>query len=91
MPFVYIIESTSTKRWYYGSSGKPEERLKYHNRGWNRSTRDRGLWIMIFLREFETASQSREFELLLKRYKRKAYVLKKYCTYFDQAARLAPS
>ncbi len=92
MPFTYIIESSSTKQWYYGSSCNPIERLHHHNRGWNRSTNGQGPWKLIFLKEFETADQAREFELLLKRHKRKSYVLKKYSTYFlDKKARLAPT
>jgi len=82
MSFAYIIESTSNRRWYYGSSSDPYERLDYHNKGWNRSTNGRGPWILIFLRKFETSAQAREFECLLKRQKRKAYILKKYASHF---------
>ncbi len=92
MPFTYIIESASTKQWYYGSSSNPIKRLHYHNRGWNRSTNGRGPWILVFLKEFETAAQAMEFEIQLKRHKSKSYVLKKYSMYFlAKGARHAPA
>lgn len=82
MTFVYIIESASTKRWYYGSTSNPIQRVHYHNKGWNRSTNGRGPWKLIFLKEFETAFEARAFELLLKQHKSKVYVLKKHKQHF---------
>ena len=82
MCHTYIIESLSTGRWYYGSSGDLSERLNHHNNGWNRSTKGRGPWKYIFLREFATAEEAREFEFHLKKLRRKAYMLSKYKQYF---------
>lgn|SRR5690606_31380048 len=44
MYYTYIIESLRDGAWYYGSTGDTIERLNYHNRGWNRSTKGRGPW-----------------------------------------------
>ena len=88
MFYTYIIESLSTGRWYYGSTGNLAERLNYHNTGWNRSTKGRGPWKYIFIREFQTSEQAREFEFHLKKLRRKAYIRNKYSQYFlcdDQA------
>ena len=82
MSYVYIIESLSTGNWYYGSTDNPDERLKYHNNGWNRSTKGRGPWKYIFLREFPNSEEARAFEFHLKKLRRKSYVLKKYAKYF---------
>ena len=82
MFYVYIIESASSGRWYYGSTTDPKERLAYHNKGWNRSTRGRGPWKLIFLRTFEREINAREFEFQLKRLRNKEYVRKKYREYF---------
>ena len=82
MHYTYIIESIATGQWYYGSTADPKGRLDYHNKGWNRSTRGRGPWKLIFLRKFESEIEAREFEFQLKRLKNKKYVRKKYSDYF---------
>jgi len=86
MHYAYIIESIATGRWYYGSTADPKERLNYHNNGWNRSTRSRGPWKLIFIRKFESEIEARKFEFQLKRLKNKTYVRKKYKDYFLAAA-----
>jgi putative endonuclease len=82
MYYTYIIESSTSGRWYYGSTADLVERLKSHNNGWNRSTKGRGPWKYIFLREFTTAEQAREFEFHLKKLRRKDYIVAKYHEYF---------
>ena len=41
-----------------------------------------GPWKYIFLREFATAEEAREFEFHLKSLRRKNYILSKYEEYF---------
>ena len=82
MHYTYIIESVSTGRWYCGSTGDLEERLAYHNKGWNRSTRGRGPWRYVFVRPFPDAELARDFEFALKRIRRKEYIRAKYGGYF---------
>jgi len=82
MCYTYIIQSITSGQWYYGSTGDLEERLRYHNAGWNRSTKGRGPWKYIFIRPFPNAEQAREFEFYLKRLRRKEYIRKKYEEYF---------
>ncbi len=82
MAYTYIIESLTSSKWYYGSTTELIERLKSHNNGRNRSTRGRGPWKYIFLREFDTAHEAREFEFHLKKLRRKDYILSKYHEYF---------
>jgi putative endonuclease len=82
MHYAYIIESLTTGKWYYGSSGDLAERLNHHNKGWNLSTRGRGPWKYIFLREFGNAEEAREFEFHLKKLRRKPYILSKYKQHF---------
>ena len=73
MCYVYIIESLSSAKWYYGSTENLEQRLTYHNNGWNRSTKGRGPWKYIFVRPFPGAQQAREFEIDLKKLRRNVY------------------
>jgi putative endonuclease len=82
MNYAYVIESEKTRRWYYGSSHDPHERLMYHNNGWNRSTRGRGPWRLIFLRDFQSEIEAREFEFQLKGLRNKEFIKKKFSKYF---------
>jgi predicted GIY-YIG superfamily endonuclease len=82
MAYTYIIESVSTRNWYYGSTQNLTERLKYHNNGWNRSTKGRGPWKYIFTRPFESIESARQFEFHLKKLRRKEYIREKYGEYF---------
>ena len=82
MCYTYIIASLASGKWYYGSTTDLDERLKYHNNGWNRSTKGRGPWKYIFLRPFSAAEEAREFEFYVKKLRRKDYILRKYSEYF---------
>ena len=80
--YTYIIESETTMKWYYGFTKDPEQRIGNHNRGWNKSTRGRGPWKLIFLRPFEKAEEARELELYLKRIRNKGYIINIFRAYF---------
>ena len=56
--YTYIIESEKTKKWYYGFTKDLEQRIGNHNRGWNKSTRDRGPWKLVFVRPFEKEKEA---------------------------------
>ncbi|MBX2958135.1 MAG: GIY-YIG nuclease family protein [Cyclobacteriaceae bacterium] len=68
--------------WYYGHSDDPVRRLYEHNVGQNKSTKSKGPWQLIFLREFGSKQEANRFELLLKKYRNKGYILKEYGQYF---------
>ncbi|HKI78523.1 MAG TPA: GIY-YIG nuclease family protein [Ignavibacteriaceae bacterium] len=82
MYFTYIIESIKSGKWYYGHSDDVERRLKEHNSGQNKSTRNKGPWELIFLRYFDTKIEANRFELKLKKLKNKKYILEKYSEFF---------
>jgi putative endonuclease len=69
--FTYIIESLTTGKWYYGSTSNLDRRLDGHNSGLNVSTRNRGPWKFIFVRQFKNKKEAVEFEMYLKRLKNK--------------------
>ena len=79
--YVYIIESV-TGTWYYGYPADPNRRLIEHNTGLNLSTRGRGPWKLIFLREFDNQNDALAFEKLLKKTRNKKYILETYKEYF---------
>ena len=82
MHYVYIIESQSSEKWYYGYSTDTEMRLNALNKGLNKSTAGRGPWKFIFLREFNNKKEALEFEWHLKKLKNKKYIKIKYSLYF---------
>jgi len=82
MPFTYIIQSDSTGRWYFGSTSNLEERIEYHNRGWNTSTKGRGPWKLVFVRAFSTIEEAREFEFHLKKVRNNSFISRKFKEYF---------
>ena len=54
MFYVYIIESATTSKWYYGSTKRtPAERLLEHNGNHHHFTTNKGPWKLIFVRNFE--------------------------------------
>jgi len=82
MYFAYIIESQSTKKWYFGSTSDLDRRLEGHNKGLNVSTRNRGPWEFIFVRSFETEKEARDFESYLKKSRNKDYIKRQFSEYF---------
>ena len=80
--FVYIIQSLSTTQWYYGYSTDLEKRLEGHNSGLNKSTKGRGPWKFIFVREFSSKLEATDFERYLKRIRNKDYIKQKFAGYF---------
>ncbi len=83
MYYTYIIESENSKRWYTGHSLNPNNRVIEHNSGNTRSTKNKGPWKLIFIREFETKIEANRFELKLKRLKNKDYIYREFRKYFQ--------
>ena len=79
---TYIIESTTRNRWYYGHTQDTEARLRQHNSGSTKSTKNRGPWVLIFERAFDSRTEANKFELELKRHKNKEYIKREYAEYF---------
>ena len=80
--FTYIIESTKSDNWYYGHTDDIFRRIREHNSGQNISTKNKGLWNLIFVRPFETKVEATRFELKLKRLKNKGYIKKEFSEFF---------
>ena len=72
--YTYIIESHSNFRWYIGHSNDIERRLTEHNSGQNKSTRGKGPWKLIFLRNFDNNLDANRFELKLKKLRNKKFI-----------------
>ena len=66
MPFVYILKSEKTGRFYYGSTDNIENRLTYHNRGKVKSTKPFRPWLLHYKEEYATRSEAVKREMFFK-------------------------
>jgi putative endonuclease len=80
--YVYIIESNTTGKWYYGSSKEPYIRLTEHNSNITTSTKNRGPWKLIFIRSFVDKKEALAFERQLKKWRNKNFIQLKFKEYF---------
>ena len=69
MYFVYILQSTSTGRFYVGQCDHLIERFHEHQNGHSPSTRNRGPWWMPYYEVYPTRSGALKRENEIKRKK----------------------
>jgi putative endonuclease len=69
MPYVCVLQSQSTKKFYIGCTAQMSGRLAEHQRGQTASTRGRGPWELAHKEEFGTLSEARCRERQLKAWK----------------------
>lgn len=74
---VYIIESESTGRRYYGHTEDMADRLARHNGNQSHATKGRGPWKVLAVREFASKGEAMFFENMLKRCKRRELALRR--------------
>ncbi len=80
--YVYIIESGSNGKWYYGYSEDPDQRYIDHQTNRSRYTRFKGPWKLIFIREFLIKSEALQFEKYLKKIRNKDFIRKAFVEFF---------
>jgi putative endonuclease len=64
---VYAIESLTIKRIYIGQTKNIDERLRYHNSGYVKSTTKDRPWRLIALEKIENQNKARWLERSLKK------------------------
>jgi putative endonuclease len=64
---VYAIESLTIKRIYIGQTKNIDERLRYHNSGYVKSTAKDRPWRLIALEKIEGQNEARWLERSLKK------------------------
>ena len=75
MNYTYILKSLKNGKLYIGQTRDLEKRLKRHNTGQNKSTKDNGPWELIYSKGFKTRSEAILLELKLKKFKNPEYIL----------------
>ncbi len=73
MYWVYIIQSEKTKKFYIGYTNNLESRLKQHNEGKNKWTKNKGPWKIVYTEKFKTKSEAIKREKFLKRQKNREF------------------
>jgi len=72
---VYIIYSTSTDRYYIGSTSVGVElRLKRHNEGWTKSTKKGIPWKLKFVCTYSTKCEALSRERFIKNQKSRGFI-----------------
>ena len=64
---VYIIKSEQGS-YYIGQTKNIEDRLNRHNTNRSRSTKNKGKWELVIIKEFNTRSEAVKFERKLKKF-----------------------
>jgi putative endonuclease len=80
--YVYILESESSGKWYYGFSEDLNQRIKDHQSNRSKYTRFKGPWKLIFKREFLDKTEALRFEKHLKTTRNKEFIKEKFKDYF---------
>jgi len=77
MYYCYILSSSKSPIFYFGSTNNLKERLRLHSEGKIKATKPRRPWRLIWCGGFETEKQARDFERYLKTGSGKAFAYKR--------------
>ena len=67
--FVYILQSLKDYKYYIGSTSDVQARIKFHNSGLQRSTRNRIPFRLVLFEEYETKEEALKREKQIKSWK----------------------
>jgi len=76
MPWVYILFSKKSNKYYVGSTTDINNRVRHHQGGYTPSTKRLGSVSLIFRQEYPTLNEARKVEKRLKKLKRRDYLEK---------------
>jgi len=74
---TYILLSSKSHIFYFGSTNNLRGRIHLHNSGKVKSTKPHIPWKLVWYCAFETEKQARDFELYLKTGSGKAFTYKR--------------
>jgi putative endonuclease len=77
MYYTYILLSSKSHRFYFGSTTNLKERVKHHNKAEVKSTKSGVPWKLVWYGAFETEKQAVDFELYFKTGSGKAFAYKR--------------
>ena len=74
MHTLYILQSTTTGRYYVGVTSDFTRRIEEHNRGKSLATRGRGPWEIVYTKEYDSGQEAKLWEYQIKQKKRRSYI-----------------
>jgi len=77
MYYTYILKSSKSSIFYYGSTADLKKRVLEHNSGASKATKPHMPWILVWYCGFPTKKQAEDFELYLKSGSGKAFAYKR--------------
>ena len=77
MHYAYILLSSKSHIFYFGSSNDLKFRLSLHNAGKVESTKAHLPWTLVWYGAFQTETEARNFELFLKTGSGKSFAYKR--------------
>jgi predicted GIY-YIG superfamily endonuclease len=77
MYYTYILLSSKSHIFYFGSTNNLKERLSLHNLGKVPSSKPHMPWNVVWYGAFQTEKQARDFELYLKNGSGKSFAYKR--------------
>ncbi len=75
MYYTYILQSETSGKYYIGQTNDLEDRIYRHNAGYNKSTKGRGPWAVVYSQPFESRAEAVALERKLKKFKNPSYML----------------
>jgi putative endonuclease len=69
MASLYVLQSTSSGKFYIGSADDVPKRLAGHQRGQTPYTRGRGPWVLVHQEQYPTLAEAQRRERQLKSWK----------------------
>jgi putative endonuclease len=67
MFYTYILRSETSGKYYTGSTGNLEERLRRHNNDHSKPTKGNGPWAVVYFKEHTTRSEAVKLEHKIKK------------------------
>ena len=74
--FVYILKSVSSNSYYFGHCENLIIRLKRHNQGKVRSTKNKRPWLLHYSEEFSTKSEAFQREIFFKSFEGRQWLIR---------------
>ena len=74
MYFVYILQSQKDQSYYVGATVDVEKRLLFHNAGYQRYTKVKGLWQIVYKEQYNNKHEALIREREIKKKKSKRYI-----------------
>jgi putative endonuclease len=78
MFYTYILLSSKSHIFYFGSTTDLKLRLEQHNSGKSQATKPHIPWKLVWYGAFETEKEARDFELYLKTGSGKSFAYKRF-------------